>query len=43
MGRLANPEEIADAIVFLCSERSSYMTGVSLTVSPVAIQRLTMS
>ncbi len=33
MKRLANPQEIADAIAFLCSERSSYMTGVALTVS----------
>ena len=32
MGRFGRPEELADAIAFLCSERASYITGVSLQV-----------
>jgi 3-oxoacyl-[acyl-carrier protein] reductase len=32
LNRFGRPEELADAIVFLCSERSSYVTGVSLNL-----------
>jgi len=32
MGRLAHPEEIADAVVYLCSERASFITGHDLVV-----------
>ena len=32
MGRLATPEELAEAVVWLCSERASYITGQSLNV-----------
>jgi 3-oxoacyl-[acyl-carrier protein] reductase len=31
-GRLGDPSELADVIVFLCSDRSSYVTGVTLGV-----------
>lgn len=30
--RLGRPEEFADAVVFLASERASYLTGVSLSI-----------
>jgi NAD(P)-dependent dehydrogenase (short-subunit alcohol dehydrogenase family) len=32
LGRYANPEEIADAALFLASERASYVTGAQLTM-----------
>jgi NAD(P)-dependent dehydrogenase (short-subunit alcohol dehydrogenase family) len=32
MGRLALPEEIADAVVYLCSERATFITGHDLVV-----------
>ena len=30
VGRLGRPEEIADAVVWLCSDKASFVTGVSL-------------
>ena len=33
MGRLAKPAEIADAVVFLCSDRASFITGHDLVVA----------
>jgi 3-oxoacyl-[acyl-carrier protein] reductase len=32
LGRFGRPEELADAVAFLCSERASFITGVSLNV-----------
>ncbi len=32
MGRIGNPEEAAEAALWLCSDAASYMTGNSLIV-----------
>jgi NAD(P)-dependent dehydrogenase (short-subunit alcohol dehydrogenase family) len=32
LGRIAEPEEVADAIVWLATNKSSYVTGVALPV-----------
>jgi 3alpha(or 20beta)-hydroxysteroid dehydrogenase len=32
LGRIGEPEDIADAVLFLVSERSSFVTGSELTV-----------
>jgi len=33
LGRFASPNEMAEAVLFLCSEKSSYVSGVDLAVS----------
>ncbi len=33
MGRVGNPEEVADLILFLCSEKSSFITGQCFNIS----------
>lgn len=38
MGRLGNPEELANLIVFLGSERASYITGTSIQVDGGAVK-----
>ena len=38
IGRLADVEEIADAIVFLCSERASYVSGAAWSVDGGTVQ-----
>jgi NAD(P)-dependent dehydrogenase (short-subunit alcohol dehydrogenase family) len=39
MGRLGTPEEIADAVLWLCSSASSYVTGQSISVDGGFVMR----
>ena len=33
LGRMASPEEVAPAVVFLASEHAAYITGATLNIS----------
>ncbi len=39
MGRVGRPEEIANAVLWLCSDAASYMTGQSISVDGGFIRR----
>jgi NAD(P)-dependent dehydrogenase (short-subunit alcohol dehydrogenase family) len=32
IGRIGRPEEIADAVVWMCSDRASFVTGQAIAV-----------
>ena len=32
MGRMVKPEEVAEAVVWLCSDAASFVTGHTMTV-----------
>jgi NAD(P)-dependent dehydrogenase (short-subunit alcohol dehydrogenase family) len=38
-GRLGTPEEVAEAVVWLCSDRSAFVSGASLAVDGAAVCR----
>ena len=39
-GRLASPQDIADAVLFLASDKASYIRGVSLAVDGGRLQSI---
>jgi len=40
MGRLGRPEEVANAVVFLCSTAASFISGTNLVVDGAATVRI---
>ena len=40
MGRMGRPDEVADAVVFLASERASFITGANVIIDGGATQRV---
>jgi len=32
MGRIGSPEEVAELIVWLCSDRAAFVTGANVTI-----------
>jgi 3-oxoacyl-[acyl-carrier protein] reductase len=40
MGRMATPQDVASAVVFLASPRSSFTTGVNLNVEGALTERV---
>ena len=39
MGRMGRPEEIADAVLWLCSSATSYVTGQSISIDGGYVMR----
>ncbi|MEO1065669.1 MAG: SDR family oxidoreductase, partial [Actinomycetota bacterium] len=39
MGRLGEPEEVAEAVVWLCSDRASLVTGASFGIDGGSVAR----
>jgi 2,3-dihydro-2,3-dihydroxybenzoate dehydrogenase len=42
-GRMARPEDVAEAIAFLCSERAAHITGIDLRIDGGLSTRLSMN
>ncbi len=40
MGRIGSPEELANAIVFLSSDLSSYISGATIPVDGAALRSI---